>query len=228
MHRQLNLFSNRSSLVLSALLAEPEREWVTRDFISKEISLGQANKTLNRAEELGYVVRVRRGRDSYLKLNSRTVAKKLLAEWGRFYSFSHNNQAILFDQSEKTLQKLNEFLKKRGIQYVLTAFSASRLISPCVVDRSHYIYINIKKTELDDLVRQLQSQLGFLKLAEGGNVRLAVPYYKSSVFSLAKIIQSYPVVPNIHLYLDLFGLPGGLDEIRSVTEFFKKKGERFV
>lgn len=225
MPKQLNLYSDKSSLVLTALLRDPGRKWVVRDFLSEGISLGQANKTLNRAEEFGYVLRVRHGRNSFLKLKSR---KQLLSDWSRFYGFDLNNQVILFDPGKETIRRLDQFFKKRALQYALTAFSASRLISSRAVGQSHDLYINIKKNELKDVIRQMQNQLGLLRLAEGGNVRLAVPYYRSSVFSRLRMIHGVPVVSKLQLYLDLFGLPGGADEIRSLAEFYKRRREPFV
>ena len=76
--------------------------------------------------------------------------------------------------------------------------------------------------------RRLQEHLSLLKLAEGGNVWIAAPYYRTSVFQDSRTIEGHPVVSDLQIFLDLAGLPAGQDEIRHLKETFKKRGERFV
>ena len=220
-----NIFSDRSSLVLRAMLRKPERTWSVRDFLKEGVSIGLANQTLNRMEDQGYVVRERHGRNS----SSRLVQKdKLLKDWVQAYSLDLNHSELLHFAGINFNASFANFMRKQNIPYAYTGFSASRLISSYVLDDRHYIYADASPEKFKELLDSLQNHLGLLKLARGGNVWLAVPYYQSSVFKDAQTLRGVPAVSHLQIFLDLMKLPAGVEEVDHLKQHFKKKGGTFV
>ena len=112
-----NIFSDRSSLVLRAILQEPERGWTTPDFAKEGLSFGLVSEVLNKAEELGYVERVRKGRESYTRLIRKDL---LLKDWLSSYSFSRNQQVYYFSPEKSFLKACIRYLEGKSVAYALT------------------------------------------------------------------------------------------------------------
>ena len=105
-----NIFSDRSSLVLRALLREPEKEWTLPDLVKEGVSLGLASDVLSKAETRGYVERVAKGPESY----SRLIRKEaLLKDWVNAYSFEQNDHAYYLSTGKDFLKLCRPYLKKR-------------------------------------------------------------------------------------------------------------------
>ena len=218
-----NIFSDRSSLVLRALLRELGREWKVSDLANEGVSFGLVSIVLNRAESLGYVERVRIGPGSYTKLIN---SAQLLNDWSNHYSFDRNLHTYYHCSDKNFLKACKDYCKANKIEYALTLFSGSRLIAPYVKDNRHFIYFKVNATKSERLFRDIKSALGLLKLARGGNVCFAIPFYQSSVFRDSRIVKGYSVVSNLQLYLDLMGFPpSGQEEAHYLKAQLTKKGE---
>lgn len=217
-----NIFSDRSSLVLRRLLEKPEEKWTTLDFVSLGVSKGLASEVLARAEALGYVERVRKGPNSYTRLIRK---EKLLKDWQINYSFAKNLQTYYHYPKADFLKVAARYLKGKKTRYVLTLFSASRLIETYVKDTRQFLYLNLERAEFFPFLKEMEMQTGLLKLVKGGNVCFAIPYYRSSVFRDSRKLKNYPAVSNLQLYLDLMGFPpSGPEEAQNLLPYFKKKG----
>jgi hypothetical protein len=221
-----NIFSDRSSLVLRALLREPERKWTLSDLVKEGSSLGLASDVLRKAEARGYVERVSKGPESY----SRLIRKgDLLKDWLNAYSFEQNDHVFYLNTGKDFLKRCAQFLRLRKTVFTLTLYSASRLISPYVQDDRHFIYLDLEKNEFSDFLKQAESQLNLYKLVQGGNVCFMMPFYRSSVFRGLRKINGYSTVSNLQLYLDLMTFPpAGPEEAQHLMAYFKKKGFPFV
>lgn len=217
-----NIFSDRSSLVLRALLREPERKWTVSDFVKEGVSFGLASEVLGKAESLGFVERVMKGRESY----SRLIRKdEVLKEWLRSYSFDKNYQAYYLSTDKNFLRNCRGYLEQKKIAYALTLYSASRLISPYVNDDREFIYVDIESENVTAFLKEAQVQLNLYELVHGGNVSFAVPFYRSSVFKDARKVKGYPVVSKLQLYLDLMTFPPvGPEEAEHFIDHLKKEG----
>lgn len=221
-----NLFGDKSSLVWRIMLEDPARKWTTLDFTKKGVSLGLVSEVLNRGEATGYVERIRKGRESYSKLIRKEL---LLKEWTRNYSFEKNLHTYYFYPNADFLKVLSGYLKNKRIRYALTLYSASRLIAPYVKDIRHFVYLDLDRDKFLPFLKEIEIQIGLLKLVRGGNACFAMPFYHSSVFKNSRKIKGYPVVSNLQLYLDLMGFPpSGPEEADYLISNFKKKGEQFV
>ncbi len=221
-----NIFSDRASLVLRAFLRQPEKKWVIPDFCREGLSAGLASGVLNRAEALGYIHRSRRGRESH----SRLVRKELLLkDWCQAYRFDRNVTATYFYPGEDFLKRVVRRLAQDKVEYALTLFSASRLISPYVKDARHFVYLNRRGEAFWRCLDQMEREQLIYKLARGGNVWFISPFYRSCVFRDSRTLKGCRAVSNLQLYLDLIGFPPtGPEEARHLEEFFKKRGEPFV
>ena len=220
-----NIFGDRASLVFRAMLRSPEKEWTVRDFIQEGVSFTLANVVLNKAEEQGFVVRTKKGRKSSSVLVRKDL---LLRRWTEGYSFSDNIQKI-YQFSEKDFQdRCGRYLKERGICYAWTLFSGSRLISPYVMDNGHYLYVDVGTGEYEKLITSMRNHLGLMELRHGGNVCIALPYYRSSVFRDAREVKKFPVVSDLQLYLNIVNFPSGKEEADHLMKYWKKKEVSFV
>lgn len=224
-HLVQNIFSDRSSLVLRRLLEEPEEKWTTLDFVSLGVSKGLASEVLTRAEALGYVERVRKGPESYTRLIRK---EKLLKDWQTNYSFEKNLRTYYHYPKTDFLKVAAQYLEGKKTHYVLTLFSASRLIETYVKDTRQFLYLDLERAEFFPFLKEMEVQIGLLKLVKGGNVCFAMPYYRSSVFRDSRKLKSHPAVSNLQLYLDLMGFPpSGPEEAQNLLPYFKKKGISF-
>lgn len=217
-----NIFSDRSSLVLRALLREPEKRWTVPDFAKEGVSFGLASEVLGKAESLGFVERAMKGRESFSRLLRKD---EILKEWLRAYSFDKNYQAYYLNTNKNFLRYCREYLERKKIAYALTLYSASRLISPYVKDDREFIYVDVDRENVTAFLKEAQTQLNLYKLVHGGNVCFAVPFYRSSVFKEAKKIRGHSIVSNLQLYLDLMTFPPvGHEEAEHFANHLKKEG----
>lgn len=218
-----NIFSDRASLMLHKLIEEPEEKWTTLDFVPLGVSKGHASEVLARAEVLGYVERVRKGPESF----SRLIRKeKLLKDWLASYSFEKNLQTYYYYPKPDFFKVIIEYLKFKKVAYALTLFSASRrLAEPYVKETREFLYLDLRREQFFPFLKEMELQIGLLKLVKGGNICFAMPFYRSSVFRDSKKIKGFPVVSNLQLYLDLMGFPpSGPEEAQNLLPYFKKKG----
>ncbi len=221
-----NIFSDRSSLVLRALLREPAKKWTLPDLAKEGVSLGLASDVLSKAEAQGYVERVAKGPESY----SRLIRKDdLLKDWLKAYAFERNDQVYFLSTDKDFLKNCTQYLSRKKETFALTLYSASRLISPYVKDDRHFVYLDLSREEFPGFLKRLETQFNLYKLVQGGNVCFALPFYRSSVFKETQKIKGYPVVTGLQLYLDLMTFsPTGSEEAQHLISHFKKKGRSFV
>lgn len=221
-----NIFGDRSSLVLRALLREPDKKWTLLDLVKEGVSLGLASDVLSKAEAQGYVERVAKGPESY----SHLIRKDdLLKDWLGAYSFERNDQAYYLSTDKNFLKNCAHYLSQKKKAFALTLYSASRLMSPHVKDDRHFIYLDLSREEFPTFLKQLETQLNLYQLMQGGNVCFILPFYRGSVFKKSTKIKGYPVVSPLQLYLDLMTFPPtGSEEAQHLISNFKKKGQPFV
>jgi hypothetical protein len=227
-HRRLeNIYSDRASGVLRSLLAEPERPWVVRDFIPHGVSPALASMALQKAESMGWVERRKRGWDSHTRLTHKDA---LLKDWTAFYRFDKNRYVWYVDKNQTPfLPRLRDLLVKMAVPYALTLFSASRQISPYVVDPRDFVYVG-GAGDAKVVFEDIASRLGLVRAAYGGNVCLLSPFYKHSAFQQLHEVNGYPLVSDLQLYLDLMGFPptGPQEVEENLKPLWRKAGVAFV
>ncbi|MBI4430872.1 MAG: hypothetical protein HY587_04070 [Candidatus Omnitrophica bacterium] len=221
-----NIFGDRSSLTLRALLREPKKKWTLVDLTKEGISISLASDVLSKAEARGYVERVIKGPNSYTRLIRKDA---LLKDWLSAYAFEQNDQTYYLTTDKNFLKTCALYLKQKKKIFALTQYSASRLISPYVKDGRHFIYLDLERGEFPAFLKEMATQLNLYKLVQGGNVCFALPFYRSSVFRDSGAVKGYPVVSRLQLYLDLMTFPPtGTEEAEHLVSYFKRKGQAFV
>lgn len=224
--RVKNIFSDRSSLVLRALLREPEKRWTLTDLEKEGVSLGLASDVLSQAEAQGYVERILKGPESHTRLIRKEA---LLKGWLNAYSFEKNDSTYYLSTDRDFLENCHRYLKQKKIPHALTLYSASRLISPYVKDDRHFVYVDVLREEWPATLKALEIKFNLYRLVHGGNVCLMTPFYRSSCFRDSQTIKGYPVASRLQLYLDLMTFPPtGPEEAGHLISHFKKKGQDFV
>ncbi len=221
-----NIFSDRASLVLRAFLRQPQKRWVIPELCREGLSGGLASGVLNRAEHQGYLYRRRKGRHSYSQIARKEL---LLKDWCLAYRFDRNIHTTYLYPGGEFLKVFTRRFAQDRVDYALTLFSASRLISPYVREDRHFVYLNKQGEAFWKYLEQLEREQLIYKLARGGNVCFAAPFYRSSVFRDSRVVKRYRVVSNLQLYLDLMTFaPSGPEEAKHLEALFKKRGQTLV
>jgi len=215
-----NIFADKATFILRKMLSNPEKRWVTRDFMGDNgVSLGMAQGALEAMAKKGYIERVKRGPDSYALLTNKD---ELISDWVEEYRFDLNEVDTYYSPDKNILSKLKDYLANK--QYALTLHSGANLTTSFVVIAQVYLYVkpdNCKKEIVD-----LQQQLDLKELIRGGNIHVIRPVYKNSVFYGARTIKGYKVVSDLQLYLDLFNFkPRGREHTEYLKKYLEEKGK---
>lgn len=215
-----NIFGDKSSLVIRALLREPDRHWTTRLLAKEGASLGLVSLVLADLESSGFVVRHASGRFSYVVL---TQPKKLLEAWTQSYRFNKNPQAHFYAPDPKLVSKLRNHFVLKKIPYALTVFSGANLVAPYLVNNDISIYVDVPEKIAEQFFCDLQTHFTLVPPKAGANVHFALPIYKSSVFRDSQIVSGFRVVSNLQLYLDLMNHPlGGKEQADWLADRLKE------
>ena len=204
-------FSDKSSLVLRALLSEGSRLWGIRE-LAQEIALdpGYVSRMAREIEKRGYVKRI----DSKLSLRS---PDGILEDWVRSYNLKKNQILVYFCMAESAnaiLDRLRGLEFPNDVQYALSVQAGANLVAPYSNFKELHIYAKEAK-DVDFLARGMSLK----PVEQGGNLIIMRPYYRNSVFFGSRLIDGLRVVSDIQLYLDLHGYPlRGLEQAEYLLE----------
>jgi hypothetical protein len=192
-------FKDKASLVLRALLSE-DREWGVREVSGLVgVSPGYVAKVLERATELGYVVR---GPVGSARVRDPLT---LLADWVHSYDSRRNRMEGFFCVARDPgdiLQNLVETGLGDDSGLALTAQAAASLVAPYAAFDRVDLYV-----AGDDARTAVVGALSLREASQGANVILWTPYYKHSVLFGSRQIGGLRVVSDEQLYLDLAKYP---------------------
>ena len=222
-----SLFSDKATIVIRAMLSQPDRKWVARDF-EKDLGVGRARAAdaMSMLRKKGFVGGIRSGRLAHSVLLDK---KALLDDWVRAYNFELNKAHVYYSSSEHLLARLRDHFKKRDMpdSYALTLHSGANLVTNYVNTRTVYCYLRSEK--FNELSLDLRQSLDLKELKRGGNIYLIRPYYKNSAFFGSQRIRGYNVVSDLQLYLDLYNFPQrGRDHALYLLRTLKEEGKCFV
>lgn len=218
------LLGDKANIVIRAILSQPDRKWVARDF-EKEFGVGRARAAavLFELRARGFLGGVRSGRLAYSKLQNK---EELLEEWLKVYKFELNKAYLYYSPQKDILTRLKEYFsdKKEANMYALTLHTGANLITSYVNTQNIYCYLNsenFKSVSLD-----LRQALDLKELKTGGNFYLINPYYRRAAFFNAQTIRGYRVVSNLQLYLDLYYFPQrGRDHAEYLLKILNEEGK---
>lgn len=221
------LLGDKANIVIRAMLSQPDRKWVARDF-EKEFGVGRARAAavLSELRAKGFVGGVRSGRLAHSVLQNK---EELLEEWLKVYKFELNEPHLYYSTREDALSRLKEYFtgKKETNKYALALHTGANLITGYVNTQTIYCYLPVKNFKSASL--DLRQALDLKELKTGGNFYLINPYYKSAAFFNTQVIKGFNVVSNLQLYLDLYHFPQrGRDHAEYLLKTLKEEGEPIV
>lgn len=221
------IFSDKATIVIRAMLSQPEKKWVARDF-EKEFGVGRARAAavLSILRKKGFVGGIRSGRLAYSILLNK---KALLDEWLKFYNFELNKLHLYYSAYEDVLPRLKDYFdtKKLTDRYALTLHTGANFITNYVNTQAVYCYL--KYEDFNEVSLDLRQALNLKELRKGGNFYLIRPYYKNGAFFNNKKIKGYNIASCLQLYLDLYNFPQrGREHARYLLKILKEEGKNFV
>ena len=221
------IFSDKATIVIRAMLAEPDKKWVVRDYES-EFGVGRARAAavLSVLRKKGFVGGISSGRLAHSILQN---SKSLLDEWLKFYSFESNKAHLYYSPHGDILPRLKDYFeaKKKPSGYALTLHTGANLITNYVHTQTVYCYLRSEKFSQVSL--DLRQALDLKELKKGGNFYLIQPYYKNGVFFNNQNIKGYNVVSDLQLYLDLYNFPQrGREHAQHLLKVLKEEGKSFA
>jgi hypothetical protein len=222
-----NIFSDKATIVMRAMLAEPDKKWVVRDY-EKDFGVGRARAAavLAALRKKGFVGGVSSGRLAHSVLQNK---KSLLEEWLKYYSFELNKSFLYYSPHVDILPRLKDYFaaKKQAAGYALTLHTGANLITNYVHTQAVYCYLRSEK--FNQVSLDLRQSLDLKELKKGGNIYLIQPYYKNGVFFNNQNIKGYNVVSDLQLYLDLYNFPQrGREHARYLLKTLTEEGQSFV
>lgn len=217
-----SIFSDKATVIIRAILAQPERKWTVRDF-EREFSVGRsrAAQVLAELRKKGFVGGVAAGRYAYSRLTDRDG---LIKEWLRVYRFELNESFLYYSEGD-ILSAMKTFFKNKKWEerYALTLHTGANLISNYVNTPVTYLYLD--NEHFAEMSLEIRQALDLKELKQGGNVCFIKPYYKNSVFLHKQNIKGFSVVSGLQLYLDLYHFPQrGREHADYLLKLYKEKG----
>ena len=221
------LLSDKANIIIRAMLSQPDRKWVARDF-EKEFDVGRARaaKVLSILRGKGFVGGIRSGRLANSVLQNK---EELIEEWLKSYKFELNETHLYYSAHENVLSRLKEYFatKNDPKEYALTLHTGANFITHYVNTPTVYCYL--PSDNFRDISLDLRQALDLKELRKGGNFYLIKPYYKNAVFFNSQKIKGCNVVSDLQLYLDLYSFPQrGRDHALYLLKTLKEDGKSLV
>ena len=143
------LLSDKAAIIIRAMLSQPDRKWVARDF-EKEFGVGRARAAtvLSALRAKGFVGGIRSGRLGHSVLQNK---EELLEEWIKAYKFELNETHLYYSAHEDVLSRLKEYYatKNDPKEYALTLHTGANFITHYVNTPTVYcfsIFLILKKS----------------------------------------------------------------------------------
>lgn len=219
--------SDKATIIIRAMLSQPDRKWVARDF-EKEFKVGRAHAAavLSALRGKGFVGGIRSGRLAHSILQN---TEELLEEWLKVYKFELNKTHLCYSAREDILNRLKKYFasKNQPQAYALTLHTGANFITHYVNTPTVYCYL--RNDNFDEISLDLRQALDLKELKRGGNFYLIRPCYKNAAFFNNQTLKGYNIVSNLQLYLDLHNFPQrGRDHAQYLVKILKEEGKSFV
>lgn len=191
-------FSDKSSLVLRVMMDDPERYWGNNEIAEKAgVSAGWASQIGHRLEELHYVVRAESRK---LKLFR---PQDVLQDWVEFYRQRKQEQHRFrcpADSAADVMKSLKNSQSLQDHKGLLSFQAGASLVAPHARFQEVHVYS-------DGLPASIEGWKQELRLEEAApsecNLVLMSPYYRVAGRYGSRMIEGFPVVSDVQLYLDL-------------------------
>ncbi|WP_420127991.1 type IV toxin-antitoxin system AbiEi family antitoxin [Longimicrobium sp.] len=201
--RHFDPFSDRGSLILRTLM-EPgadRRVWGVRELAAAAgASPATATRVLRELETAGLEV-VRSGRTARVRL---VDSMALFGAWTRAYDWTRN-ASVAFNAPMGDVTRFLTRMSRAwsGPRWALTLQAGAARLAPLATWNRAHVYVDVPDVSALMGVGQAQGW----EPAEGGNVVLLKPWYRTSAWHGIREISGVPVVSPLQLALDLWHYP---------------------
>jgi hypothetical protein len=202
-HRHFDPFSDRGSLILRTLM-EPSahgRVWGVRELAAAAgASAATATRVLRELATSGVEV-VRSGRTARVRLVDPVA---LFGAWTRAYDWTRN-PSVAFNAPMGDATRFLTRMRRAwsGPRWALTLQAGAARVAPLATWNRAHVYVDVP--DVSALIGVGEAQ-GW-EPAEGGNVVLLKPWYRTSVWHGMREISGIPVASPLQLALDLWHYP---------------------
>lgn len=128
--------------------------------------------------------------------------RKLLLDWAANWTVHKSKASMFFSfdrRPEEIMKNVTEAAKRLKLKYAFTCMAGASLVSPFVRYEDVWFYVEGNK---DLLIRELDLR----PVSTGANVVILEPY-DAGVFTGVRKLQTFSVVSNSQLFVDLYNYP---------------------
>lgn len=196
-------FSDRGSLVARTLIASvpADRAWGVRELAAEAgVSPATTTRVVRELERHGVQVQ-RSGRRASVRL---TDPHALFSAWTRAYDWTRN-PSVAFNAPVGDATRFVARVRRawKGPRWALTLQAGAARVAPLSTWSRVHMYVDV--LDRSELIGVGEAQAW--EPAEGGNVVLLKPWYRTSVWHRMQDIAGVPVVSPLQLALDLWHYP---------------------
>jgi hypothetical protein len=196
-------FADRTSLVLRAMLREPQRVWGVREIaLAAGVSPGLASRTADEIKRRGYAA----SRDGKLALHD---AAAVLLDWAGASPWRKNKVRAFvapYEGVELRRRAIDAAERFSPGSAALTQLAGLELYTEHVTGPAA-VHVYCAPLHFDSACAGLQADLYAEPVRAGGNVHLVSPALQRSVFFDARQMHGMNVVSPVQLFLDLTAYP---------------------
>ena len=199
----LNPYSDKASIVLRVLMDEPNRPWKIREIArAGDINPGWVSRVVNSLVERGLVEFNRR------KGIAPLCGEDVLMEWADLYDWRRNKFYYYYCHAldfQEVIERISELNLDSAKMIALGFQAGAYLVSP--YSTFNQVHLMIDGRSFDMIRPEIERQLKLESRREGANLILVRPYYKYAALFGARKIETWWVVSDVQLYLDLNRYP---------------------
>lgn len=189
-------FTPKSTRVVRALLANPERSFSQKQLIEEtDLSQSQVSKAISQLTNERYAFTI----GGISKLSN---GYSLLDDWQAHYRMDRHKKlqyAISAKNYEDGLNKLSQSFNDAAITFAFTGWSGAYIRAPYGSSNTYMAYI-----ENEDALKRIK---GIYPVESNGNVQILIPQ-DSGTLQYSTHNNGLTVVSDVQLYLDLSRMPG--------------------
>lgn len=195
-------FADKASLVLRVMMEDPARAWGNNELAAQAgVSAGWASQICHRLEELRYAVRAE---DRKLKLFR---PQDIVEDWVEFYRLRKRQEhrfRLPADSVGSVMKAVRDSRCLRDHAALFSSQAGASLIAPHASFREVHVYSDGLPASLDDWRRELALEDS---ASSESNLVLVSPYYGVAGRYGSQVIEGFPLVSDLQLYLDLRSYP---------------------
>ena len=195
-------FADKASLVLRVMMEDPARQWGNNEIAAQAgVSPGWASQICRRLEELRYAVRAENRKLNLFR------PQDILEDWVEFYRLRKQQEyrfRLPADSVEAVMKAVKSSRCMRAHAGLFSSQAGASLIAPHASFREVHVYSEGLPASIDEWSKELALEKSS---PSESNLVLISPYYSVAVRYGSQVIDGFPLVSDLQLYLDLRSYP---------------------